>query len=240
VDTPRGHTIRKAVVRRLILFDIDGTLVSGGPAKYAFEAAMVETYDTIGDVSGVTFAGKTDPQIARELLTGAGFDDATIDAGLPELWARYAVHLEERLLELPMRVLPGVRDLLDALSEVEGVGIGLLTGNIARGAELKLGSAGLWERFAIGGFGSDHEERDELPAVVLERARAHWRVEIEAADAVVVGDTPRDVGCGRVSGARTLAVATGSFVADELVAAGADHVLEDLSSTVDVVTLLTG
>lgn len=226
-------------MRRLILFDIDGTLVSGGPAKYAFERAMRETYGTIGDVAGVSFAGKTDPQIARELLSGAGFDHASIDAGLPELWERYVVYLEERLVEKPMKVLPGVVELLDALAELDGVGLGLLTGNIVRGAELKLEATGLWERFPIGGFGSDHEERDELPAVALERARVHWKVTLEASDAVVVGDTPRDVGCGRAGGTRTLAVATGSYQTRDLVEAGADHVLEDLSSTPDVVTLLT-
>lgn len=225
-------------MRRLILFDIDGTLVSGGPAKHAFEAAMIETYGTVGDVASVSFAGKTDPQIARELLRTAGFDRETIDAGFPELWRRYAIHLEERLVERPMLVLPGVFRLLDALAGVEGVGIGLLTGNIHRGAELKLGSAGLWNRFPIGGFGSDHEERDELPAVALERARTHWKVSIGAADAIVVGDTPRDVQCGRASGARTLAVATGTFRSEELREAGADDVLEDLSSTEEVVTLL--
>lgn len=225
-------------MRRLILFDIDGTLVSGGPAKYAFEAAMVDVYGTLGAVAGVSFAGKTDPQIARELLTRAGFDREAIDAGLPALWERYVSHLEDRLGDLPMRVLPGVQELLAALAELEDVGLGLLTGNIMRGAELKLGSAGLWEHFAIGGFGSDHEERDELPAVALERARIHWRVAIEAADAVVVGDTPRDVACGRAGGTRTVAVATGSYVAADLAGAGADHVLENLSSTAEVVTLL--
>ena len=226
-------------MRRLILFDIDGTLVSGGPAKHAFEAAMVETYGTLGDVEGVSFAGKTDPQIARELLTRAGFERVAIDAGFPELWERYSVHLEERLEDMPMHILPGVVELLDELAGVEGVGLGLLTGNIMRGAELKLGSAGLWERFAIGSFGSDHEERDELPAVALQRARAHWSVAIEAKSAVIVGDTPRDVGCGLAGGTRTLAVATGSYVAAELSEAGAHHVVEDLSATVDVVTLLT-
>jgi phosphoglycolate phosphatase-like HAD superfamily hydrolase len=226
-------------MRRLILFDIDGTLVSGGPAKGAFEAAMMETYGTVGDVGSVSFAGKTDPQIARELLTSIGFDRDAIDPGLPELWERYTGHLEDRLEDRPMKVLPGVRQLLDALVGLEGVGLGLLTGNIARGAELKLGSAGLWDRFAVGSFGSDHEERNALPAVAIERARAHWNVEIEASEAIVVGDTPRDVGCGRAGGTRTLAVATGNFLMAELLEAGPDHVLEDFTATLDVVALLT-
>lgn len=238
---PRWSTSSDAasIVRRLILFDIDGTLVSGGPAKYAFEAAMIETYGTVGDVGGVSFAGKTDPQIARELLAGVGFDRQAIDDGMPALWQSYEGHLEARLDDDPVCVLPGIFALLDALANLDGVGLGLLTGNIVRGAELKLASAGLWDRFAVGGYGSDHEERNELPAVALDRARAHWEVSIDPADAVVVGDTPRDVGCGRAGGTRTLAVATGSYEAAELEAAGADHVLEDLSSTLDVVILLT-
>jgi phosphoglycolate phosphatase-like HAD superfamily hydrolase len=226
-------------VRRLILFDIDGTLVSGGPAKHAFETAMVETYGTAGDVAGISFAGKTDPQIARELLTGAGFDRGSIDEGLPGLWRRYLTYLEAGLAERPMRVLEGVRELLDALAAVDGVALGLVTGNIAGGASLKLGAAGLWERFQVGGYGSDHEERDHLPAIALERARSHWRAPLSARDAVVVGDTPRDVRCGRVGGTRTLAVATGHFGTTELRAAGADHVVEDLSATERVVELLT-
>ncbi len=225
-------------MRRLILFDIDGTLVSGRAAKPAFEAAMVETYGTVGELGAVSFAGKTDPQIARELLRTVGLADEVIDAGFSELWVRYLGHLEEWLVDLPMLVLPGVHELLDELAAMEGVGLGLLTGNIVGGAQLKLGSAGLWDRFAIGGFGSDHEERDELPAVALERARLHWSVAVEAASTVIVGDTPRDVSCGRAGGTRTLAVATGTYEASQLVEAGADHVLEDLSATEDVVTLL--
>ena len=226
-------------MRRLILFDIDGTLVRGGPAKVAFETAMMETYGTTGDVAGVSFAGKTDPQIARELLAGAGLGTQAIDEGLPELWRRYLAHLRAHLPDTPVRVLGGVRELLDALGAVEGVALGLVTGNIAGGAALKLGSAGLWERFAVGGYGSDHEERDHLPGIALERARAHWRAELEPCDAVIVGDTPRDIACGQACGSRTVAVATGSFSTGDLRAAGADHVVADLSATDLMVELLT-
>ncbi|HET9948633.1 MAG TPA: HAD hydrolase-like protein [Longimicrobiales bacterium] len=227
-------------MRRLVLFDIDGTLLTGGPAKEAFTSAMMETYGTLGDVDRVSFGGKTDPQIARELLTGAGLDARAIDAGLPLLWERYLGHLRTGLAERPMRVLPGVREALDALGALEDVALGLLTGNILGGAELKLGSAGLWERFGVGGFGSDHEDRDRLPEVALERARRRWGPSIGPADTVIVGDTPRDVGCGRVCGARTLAVATGTFSAAELEEAGADHVLADLTATDRLLELLLG
>jgi phosphoglycolate phosphatase-like HAD superfamily hydrolase len=225
-------------VRRLILFDIDGTLVRGGPAKSAFVRAMEETFGTARHADKVLFAGKTDPQIAREILVGAGRDRATIDRGLPELWERYLGHLEQALPTDPMTVLPGVQVLLDALAAQSDIGVGLVTGNIVGGARLKLDSARLWAHFEVGGYGSDHEERDELPPIALGRAREHWGRVIEADRAVIVGDTPRDVACGRACGMRTVAVATGMFSASELRSTGADHVVEDFSATEQVLALL--
>lgn len=212
---------------RLVLFDIDGTLVSGGPAKQAFHLAMVETYGTAGDIEVHEFSGKTDPQIARELLRGAGLDDARIDEGLPRLWLAYLRELESRLPARPMAVLPGVPELLDHLASAHDVALGLVTGNILDGARLKLGSAGLHDRFALGGYGSDAEERDHLPGIALERARERLGIAFSPERVVVVGDTPRDVACGRAHGLRTVAVATGSFAPDALQATGADAVLDD-------------
>lgn len=226
-------------MRRLILFDIDGTLVRGGPAKHAFLGAMAETYGTVGDPERVSFGGKTDPQIAREILIGAGLPHAAIDEGFPLLWAGYLNRLEQALETTPMTVLPGVPKLLDELAAQDDVALGLVTGNIEGGARLKLGSAGLWEWFEIGSYGSDHEERDELPTIALERARRRWGRAFEAEHALIVGDTPRDVACGRACAIRTIAVATGTYGADALEAAGADHVLDDLSETEWVVELLT-
>jgi phosphoglycolate phosphatase-like HAD superfamily hydrolase len=224
---------------RLILFDIDGTLVWGGPAKDAFHVAMVETFGTAGEIEGLSFAGKTDPQIARELLRGAGMPDDDIDVSFPELWDRYLLHLEERLVDRPMDVLPGVGDLLGALGDRPDVGLGLLTGNIAGGARLKLESAGLNEHFVLGSYGSDHEERDELPAIALRRATETWGVTFDPGNVVVVGDTPRDVQCGQRENLRTLAVATGHFGVEALLETGADHVVRDLSDTAGVMTVLT-
>ncbi len=232
-------TERPQLVRRLLLFDIDGTLVRGGPAKHAFVDAMRETYGTPGDFERVSFAGKTDPQIARELLVGAGLEHERIDRGLAELWRRYLGHLEDRLAHDPVDVLPGVRALLEALEAFEDVGIGLLTGNIADGARLKLASGGLWGHFRFGSYGSDHEEREELPAIAVERARALWGDVVAAESAVVIGDTPRDVACGRAGGTRTVAVATGHYDVSELRTAGPDHLLEDLGDTDRVVEILT-
>jgi len=215
---------------RLVLFDIDGTLLSGGPAKEAFRAALEEVFGTTGPIEEWEFSGKTDPQIARELMTEAGLGRERIEAGFPALWRSYLGGMEARLGACPTVRLPGVLELLPLLRD-RGVALGLLTGNVVEGARLKLGSAGLGEWFAVGAFGSDQEERNDLPPVALERAREHWGTGFAPTAAVVVGDTPRDVECGRRHGIRTVAVATGRFGAEVLEASGADRVLPDLSAT---------
>src|SRR5204862_4879706 len=121
----------------------------------AFEVALRAAYGTAGAIDTHDFSGKTDPQIARELMTGAGLDRARVHAGLPVLFERYLAELEARLPAAPMRVLPGVRELLDALDRSGDAVLGLVTGNVIGGARLKLGSVGLFDRFRVGGFGSD-------------------------------------------------------------------------------------
>ena len=225
-------------MQRLILFDIDGTLAEGGPAKDAFCVAMEATFGTAGATETTSFAGKTDPQIARELLAGRGFVDAEIDAGLPALWDGYLAELESRIASNPMRLLPGVLALIEALEERTHVALGLVTGNIARGAALKLGSVGLDGRFGVGGYGSDHEERRYLPGIALGRALDAWGVDFPSERVVVVGDTPRDVQCGKHHGTKTVAVATGRFDEAQLQATGADVVLQDFSETTAVLEIL--
>ena len=222
-------------MQTLVLFDIDGTLVRGGPAKVAFETAMLETYGTAGAVESYDFSGKTDPQIVRELLTDAGLEDAAVDAGLAGLWDRYIGELEARIRANPMRLLPGVAGLIEALDAEPGVALGLVTGNIIRGARVKLGSVGLAGCFTVGGYGSDHEIRERLPAIALERAFEAWGVRFPAESAVIVGDTPRDVECGKYQGTRTVAVATGRIPRERLETTGADAVFDDFS---DVATVL--
>jgi phosphoglycolate phosphatase len=221
-------------MRALVLFDIDGTLVRGGPAKEAFHVAMVEAFGTAGDIQVHDFAGKTDPQIARELLLAAGLSDDDVDQDLPALWPVYVRELDAELSrpDHRTRVLPGVIELIAALeARREAVVLGLLTGNIEAGAARKLASAGLAGRFGPGAFGSDHERRDALPAIAVRRAAALTGAAFTGADVVIIGDTPHDVTCGRSLSVRAVAVATGRHEAAALTAAGAHCVLPDLADT---------
>jgi phosphoglycolate phosphatase len=221
-------------VRKLVLFDIDGTLLSTqGAGARAFRRAMLEVYGETGPIDEYEFHGRTDPQIARELLRMAGFQDAAIDAGLPALWDAYLRELEVELgrPENGTRVLAGVPPLLDALHATGDHLVALLTGNIEPGARLKLGSAGLWDRFDFGAYGSDDERRDRLPAVAVGRARDRTGLDFRGRDIVIIGDTPFDVSCGRSLGVWAVAVATGKHTPRELADVGADVVLTDLADT---------
>jgi phosphoglycolate phosphatase-like HAD superfamily hydrolase len=230
-------------MRKLILFDIDGTLLTARSApRRAFERALVEVYGTAGPIATHEFSGKTDPQIARELLRRAGLDDRVIDDGMAALWEHYLRGLAAAL-EAPdhrTRVMPGVRPLLAELAgrPADAV-LGLLTGNIPAGAALKLASARIEPlTFRFGAYGSDCEQRDGLPPVAVERALAATGVTFRGKDVIVIGDTPHDVTCGRALGVAAVAVATGSHGAADLQAAGADVVFEDLSDTAAVLDAL--
>ena len=225
-------------MRRVAFFDIDGTLMTGGPAKNAFCGAMIDTFGTFGNVEEVSFGGKTDPQIARELLVGIDYSVELIEERFPSLWHSYTERLADELTQCPMQVLPGVHELLNILKRMDDIGVGLLTGNIARGAQLKLDSAGLTEHFVLGSYGSDHEEREHLSRIALQRARDMWNPALCPENTVVIGDTPRDVDCGLAIGARTLAVATGSFSSSQLAKAGANRVVIDLTDTDEIVSYL--
>lgn len=229
-------------MRRLILFDIDGTLLSTeGAARRGFHRALLDVYDTAGPIAEHRFDGKTDPQIARELLRLAGLSDAAIDRGLPDLWKAYLRELAAELARpgYRTRVYPGVAALLNELeARPDTMLLGLLTGNIEAGAALKLTSAGLAGRFRLGAYGSDGERRDALPALAVERARALVDHAYRGDEVVVIGDTPSDVTCGRSVGVRAVGVATGRYTTEELAAAGADVVFPDLSDTAAVLAAL--
>lgn len=229
-------------MKRLVLFDIDGTLLTtDGAAKRAFRRALVETYGVTGPIEEYDFSGKTDPQIARDLMRAAGLSDAAIDAKSRLLWSRYVEYLGPALADgrQDVRTLPGVPPLLDALDDRPGAAVcGLLTGNIRRGAELKLDAVDLAGRFSTGAFGSDCERRDDLPPVAVERVRTLTGRRFRGREIVVIGDTPHDVTCGRALGVRAVGVGTGRHTADALAEAGADAVLSDLADTQHALDIL--
>jgi phosphoglycolate phosphatase-like HAD superfamily hydrolase len=142
---------------------------------------------------------------------------------------RYVELLPEELAAGKIDVLPGVRELLEALAADERVLTGLLTGNIEPGARLKLGAVGLWPYFAVGAFGSDSAHRADLPSIAVARAEALDGRRYAGKQVVVVGDTPADIACGVGMGVRSVAVATGRYSRDELAAHGPDAVLDDFA-----------
>jgi phosphoglycolate phosphatase-like HAD superfamily hydrolase len=226
---------------KLVLFDIDGTiLVAGGAGRRAIHRALLEVFGNIGP-SDHRFDGKTDPQIVRELMRHVGHADDHIDARMRELLDRYVVCLGEELRAAPagMVVFPGVRALLDELDERADIVLGLLTGNLDDGARAKLAAAGIDpERFVVGAFGSDSERRDQLPAIAQQRTRERLGVDIAGRDVIVIGDTPADVTCARTIGARAIAVATGQYTIDELASYAPAAVFDDLSDTAAVLGVI--
>ncbi len=221
-------------MRIALLFDIDGTLADTmGAGKEALTAAMTSVYGETGPVNTFHFHGRTDPEIVRGLLTAVGWTDSAIGRGFRELWPRYLERLGRELDELDGRAapLPGVVELLERIGADDRFVCGLVTGNLERGARLKLAAAGIAEHFAFGGYGSDAEARDTLPGVALDRAAELYGTRFDPARAVVIGDTPADIRCARAGGTRVLAIATGRHSASDLAACAPDAVLPDLADT---------
>lgn len=215
------------------LFDVDGTLVSaGGAGRRAFEKAVADRFGPLdGVLSGLRLDGLTDRLIVRKALEilDRPFDDRFCDA----LLDRYVEHLEVEIHGPGYAVLPGVVPALDSLRD-RGALLGLCTGNVARGALLKLGRGGLDAYFDFGpggvfGFAADGEERAKLVRAALRRASARLGRNVPAHEALVVGDTPRDVEAAHREGCPALCVATGRYSEEELRASGADHVVPSLA-----------
>ena len=228
---------------RLVLFDIDGTILwTDGAGRRAVHRALEDVFGA-PPPEGLEFDGKTDPQIVRELMQLAGVAHGDIDGRLPHALERYVelLHTELGALDQRDKVLPGIRPLLDTLEARDDVLLGLLTGNVLPGAVAKLTAVGIdANRFKVGAFGSDHAHRPELPAIARARAVALLGYQIAGSDVVVIGDTPADMGCGRGIGARAIGVATGRYSADDLRACGATAVFDDLSDTDAVVRAIMG
>lgn len=224
---------------RLVLFDIDGTILrSDGAGRRAMVAALREVFGGPGP-DDHRYDGKTDPQIVREVMRIEGHHDAHIDERMDALMTLYLARLDRELEYADTFVYPGVRELLDALEARDDTILGLLTGNLREGAYAKLRAAGIDPaRFRVGAFGSDHEHRPELPALAQRRARTELGIDLEGSHLVVIGDTPADIECGRTLGVRAIGVATGSYSVDELQKYEPHAVFETLEDTDRVVSAI--
>lgn len=227
---------------KLVLFDIDGTLLSSdGAGRGAIRSALLDEMGTTGPIDEFRFDGKTDPQIVRDLMVAAGHPHAESATHVQAVCDRYVQLLEQEFAggQRTSTVFPGVPELLDELEARADVMLGLLTGNIAAGAKLKLEAVGIeMERFRVGAFGSDSADRRALPPVAAARAAEVMGTEPHGEQIVIIGDTPADVTCGASVGARAVGVATGSYSAADLHAAGAYAVFEDLTHTDGVVAAI--
>lgn len=219
---------KTSAVRRLFLFDIDGTLItSGGAGEAAFAHALEELCGSADAMGDVVLAGRTDAAIAHELLEASGMEatpeavTSLIDAYLHQLAVRLPMH--------PGGVLPGIVRILERLADSPSAVTGLLTGNVERGAKLKLTHYGVWHYFTFGAYADDHHDRNELGKVAMRRAHQTHAEKFPPDCIYIIGDTPRDIECGKVIGAKTVAVATGDYSIAELRAHGPDFVLKDFN-----------
>ena len=219
--------------KKLLLFDIDGTLLtSGGAGERALRLGFRDHFGIDDDLSTVEIAGRTDSGIARAMLAAHGLP-ATSE-NLAKFFDGYLHHLA---LELPIQkgaLLPGMLSLLDALRPREDIVLALLTGNLERGAKLKLTHYGVWHYFQFGAFADDHHDRNALGPFARARAQERHGAEFPPGCIFVLGDTPHDIACARAIGARAVAIATGRYSHAELAAHAPDFLLQD-ASDVDAV-----
>lgn len=214
---------------KLLLFDIDGTLIRAhGAGRTAIEKALSTVCGSSISTDGVRFSGKTDPQIIGEILRANGLTDST--SFLDDALAAYEEVACAALSADDIELLPGVADLLNQLNARSDVQLGLLTGNIEPMAYRKLGAVELDRHFPFGAFGSDHADRYQLPDVALRRARRHTGHAFGGSDMVIIGDTEHDICCGRKIGARAVGVCTGRYARAELAPHEPDVLLDDLSA----------
>jgi phosphoglycolate phosphatase len=223
--------------KRLLLFDIDGTLIhSGGAGVQALKLTLAERFAIADDLHDIEIAGMTDSGIVVSIL-----EKHRIPATNENIAAFLDSYVHFLSLELPRRegkLLPGVLELLKKLKSRPHLVLALLTGNVSRGAQLKLDHYGVWHFFEFGAFADDHQDRNQLGPFAVARAREKHGGEFSATEIDVIGDTPRDITCGKAFGARTIAVATGTCSREQLAEHQPDFLIDDLSDVDRVIDTL--
>ena len=220
--------LKTSVAKRLLLFDIDHTLIdSGGAGVQALRDAFEQEFGISDDLQGIEIAGKTDTGIIHQILRKQEMDLS--EKNIAAFLERY---LQLLAAELPRRegtLLPGIAELLQRLREERRNVLALLTGNVERGAKLKLEQYGVWHFFDFGAFADDHHVRNELGPFAVQRAFEWHGIRFTAEEIDVIGDTPHDIACGKAIGARTIAVATGDFSRAQLAELAPDFIVDDFS-----------
>ena len=226
-------------MNKLVLFDIDGTLINSGEAgTRALNNSFQQIFSINNAFAGIRMPGKTDIQIIKECLAFHGLQSG--DGILSSVLSEYLNSLRIEMNNNRKRLHPGVIDLLNSLRKMEGYWLGLLTGNIEGGARIKLEVFGLNKYFPIGAFGSDNEDRNSLLPVAVKKFKGMTNIDIKYEDCIVIGDTPLDVECAKPFGATAVVVSTGSYSYESLLKTKADYVLRDMSHALDHVDELKG
>lgn len=215
---------------KIVLFDIDGTLVRTGRAGIkAFAEAFATEFGLTDGSEKLKFAGRTDYSLVREFFMHHGISPTP--SHFERFFATYLTLLQRVIGECDGEVIPGVHQFMKDLRQVQAPpAIGLLTGNIRRGAEIKLGHYSLWHEFQFGGFADDHEERDCIAAVARQRGCEFLGQKVHDQEVLVIGDTPLDIRCARAIGAKVIAVGTGGATKEHLRQHEPDWAVDDLNA----------
>lgn len=222
---------------KLLLFDIDGTIItSGGAGERALRCSLRDQFGIDDDLKTIEIAGRTDSGIVRQLCRKFGLEESP--ENFTKFFDGYLHHLADLLPKTQGRLLPGIVPLLEELKRREDMVLGLLTGNLARGAELKLRHYDVWHYFEFGAYADDHHDRNELGRFACSRALEHHGAEFPPERIYVLGDTPHDITCARAFGAKAVAIATGNFTREQLAEHRPDYLFDDLSDMQAVVSIL--
>lgn len=227
---------------KLVLFDIDGTLItSRGAGRRAMRTALERVFGAAGGIDQYDLRGRTDTRIVHDVMGALGWEPARVKERLDDFFEAYVAGLTSEIGDgRHVVTLPGVAAVVERLAGSPEVLLGLVTGNIEEGARIKLLPTGLWPRFRVGAYGSDHMDRRRLPSLAARRAQALVGATFAPPDVVVIGDTPHDIDCARAFGAVVVAVTTGQYSRDELLADRPDHLFDDLGDVDAVVKAVLG
>jgi phosphoglycolate phosphatase-like HAD superfamily hydrolase len=227
---------------KLVLFDVDGTLItSRGAGRRAMRTALERVFGAAGGIDAYDLRGRTDTRIVHDVMGALGWEPARVKERLDDFFEAYLAGLAAEIGDGRHVVsLPGVAAVVERVAQAPDAVPGLVTGNIEEGARIKLLPTGLWPHFRVGAYGSDHMDRRRLPGLAARRAHALVGHAFAPADVVVIGDTPHDIDCARAFGAVAVAVTTGQYTRDELLAERPDHLFDDLGDVDRVLAAILG